>query len=303
MAFLFRWLMRALIALAALCAGGLVLAYYIAGQSLPDYDRTLTLEGPEQEIEIVRDRYAVPHILAATDRDAFFGLGFVHAQDRLWQMTLLRRTAQGRLSEIFGPETLEIDKLMRALDLYGLSQQAVAGQTDATRAALEAYADGVNAWLRVVQEEALGRGAPEFFLFSPEIAPWSPADSLAVQKLFALQLTDKASIETLRARLSLALPPERLKDILPDSPNAPMMGLPEFSQALPRRARPRRSSRRRGTRSTRSRRRGSPAPPTPSPPRDGGRRAGRRCSGPTRTSASAPRRSGCSPVSTSPPGR
>ena len=54
----------------------------------------------------MRDRYAVPHILSTTDRDAFFGLGFVHAQDRLWQMTLMRRTAQGRLSEIFGPETL-----------------------------------------------------------------------------------------------------------------------------------------------------------------------------------------------------
>jgi penicillin amidase len=233
MAFLFRWLMRAVLALAALSAGGLVLTYYIAGQSLPDYDRTLTLDGPEQEIEIVRDRYAVPHILSLTDRDAFFGLGFVHAQDRLWQMTLLRRTAQGRLSEIFGPETLEIDKLMRALDIYGLSRQAVGAQTDTAKVALEAYAAGVNAWLKVVQEEALGRGAPEFFLFSPEIAPWSAADSLAVQKLFALQLTDKAAMETLRARLSLALPLERLRDILPDSPNAPMMGLPEFSEVFP----------------------------------------------------------------------
>ncbi len=191
---------------------------------------TLTLAGPEQEIEIVRDRYAVPHILSKTDHDAFFGLGLVHAQDRLWQMTLLRRTVQGRLSEIFGPRTLEIDELMRALDLYGYARSAVDLQTDATKAALGAYSDGVNAWLRVVQEKALGRGAPEFFLFSPDIAPWTPADSIAVQKLLALQLTDKAAMESLRARLSLALPPERLRDILPDSPNAPVMGLPQFSQ-------------------------------------------------------------------------
>ena len=81
--------------------------------------------GRAEEIEIVRDRYAVPHILSKTDADAFFGLGFVHAQDRLWQMTLLRRTVQGRLSEIFGPETLRIDELMRALDLYGYARQAV----------------------------------------------------------------------------------------------------------------------------------------------------------------------------------
>ena len=110
----------------------------------------------------------MPHILSKTDHDAFFGLGFVHAQDRLWQMTLMRRTVQGRLSEIFGPETLEIDELMRALDLYGLSREAVGRRRPTRRtAALEAYADGVNAWLRVVQSEALGRGAPEFFLFTP----------------------------------------------------------------------------------------------------------------------------------------
>jgi penicillin G amidase len=233
MAFLFRWLMRAILALAALGAASLALAYYLAGQSLPDYDRTLTLEGPEQGLEIVRDRHAVPHILAKTDHDAFFGLGFAHAQDRLWQLTLMRRTAQGRLSEVFGAATLDIDRLMRELDLYGYAQAADDLQTDATKATLAAYAEGVNAWLGVVQDEALGRGAPEFFLFSRDIAPWSPADSIAIHKLMALQLTDKAAMETLRARLSLALPPDRLRDILPDAPNAPIMGLPEFSELFP----------------------------------------------------------------------
>ena len=115
---------------------------------------------------------------------------------------------------------------MRALDLYGLAQAAADRQDPATTAALEAYAAGVNAWLRVVQRDALGRGAPEFFLFTQEIAPWLPADSIALQKLMALQMTDKAGLETLRARLSLRLPPERLNDILPMSPNAPLMGLP-----------------------------------------------------------------------------
>ncbi len=233
MAFLFRWLMRAFLASAVLAIAGLGLAWYLASRSLPDYDRTLALVGPEREIEIVRDRYAVPHILSKTDHDAFFGLGYVHAQDRLWQMMLFRRTVQGRLSEIFGPDTIGIDTLMRQLDLYGLARQAVPVQSDATRAALDAYADGVNARLRVVQEDALGRGAPEFFLFTQEIAPWVPADSIAVQKLLALQMTDKAAMETLRATLSLRLPPERLRDILPDSPNAPLMGLPEFSSLFP----------------------------------------------------------------------
>ena len=104
---------------------------------------------------------------------------------------------------------------MRALDLSGYAREAVAKQTPETRAALEAYADGVNAWLKVVQEKALGRGAPEFFLFTPDISPWPPADSIAVQKLMALQLTDKAAMETLRARLSLVLPAERLATSCP----------------------------------------------------------------------------------------
>jgi len=233
MVFLLRWLLRAVFALVVLALVGAGLAYYLASRSLPDYDRTYRIAGPEAPFEIVRDRHAVPHILASTDADAFFGLGFVHAQDRLWQMMLLRRTAQGRLSELFGPETLDIDVLMRALDVYGLSREAAQDQSEETVAALEAYAAGINAWLKVVQEEALGLGAPEFFLFGSSVAPWVPADSIAVQKIMALRLTDKASTETLRARLSLHLPPERLRDLLPDSPNEPVMGLPEYSDVFP----------------------------------------------------------------------
>lgn len=233
MARIITWLIRVFMVLALLMAAALGLAYYLASHSLPDYNATWEVEGPRAPIEIVRDRYAVPHILAEKDADAFFGLGFVHAQDRLWQMMLMRRTAQGRLSELFGEETLPIDELMRALDLYSLALGGVRHQTPETMAALEAYAAGVNAWLRVVQEQALGRGAPEFFLFNARIAPWVPADSLAVQKLVALQLTDKAAMETLRAQLSLRLPGERLRDILPDAAQAPVLALPDYAALFP----------------------------------------------------------------------
>src|SRR5690606_19028714 len=108
--------------------------------------------------------------------------------------------------EIFGRDTLAIDELMRALDLHTLARASVEHLSPDTVAALEAYSAGVNAWLRIVQERALGRGAPEFFLFDARIAPWAPADSIAIQKLIALQLTDKAARETLRAQLSLRLP-------------------------------------------------------------------------------------------------
>ena len=283
MAFLFRWLMRAVLALAALGVAGLALAYYLADQSLPDYDHAYTLAGPEQEIEIVRDRYAVPHILSKTDADAFFGLGFVHAQDRLWQMTLLRRTVQGRLSEIFGPETLEIDKLMRALDLYGLARQAVAVQSDDTRAALESYADGVNAWLRVVQEQALGRGAPEFFLFSPDIAPWIPAeldrDPEALRAPVDRQggARDPARPPVAGAAAGAAARhPAGFAERADHGPAGVLPGVPRPAAAP-------RSSRRHGARSTRCPSRASAAPRTPSPPWGGAPPAARRSSPPTPT--------------------
>ena len=185
----FRWLMRLFIGLSGFLILAAMLAYYLASQSLPDYSKDRAVKGLIAPIEIVRDVHNVPHIFADHDRDAFFGLGYAHAQDRLWQMTLLRRTAQGRLSELFGERTLELDFLLRQLDLYGAAQKSVSVQDPATTMALKAYADGVNAWLEAVRDDALGRGAPEFFIFSRQIAQWQPADSLAILKVMALQLS------------------------------------------------------------------------------------------------------------------
>ena len=229
----FRWIFRGFVALLllALVAGGFV--WYLAARSLPDYNGSYTVPAITAPVKIVRDSYAVPHIFGETDTDVLFGLGFAHAQDRLWQMELMRRTAQGRLSELFGPETLDTDKLMRTLDIYAISQRAVAAQTPETLALLNAYSAGVNAWVKVVREQALGRGAPEFFLFNNAIAPWSPADSIALIKLMALQTTDKAGMEVLRAKLSFKLPPERIADILPDPVQAPSTTVPNFSSLFP----------------------------------------------------------------------
>src|SRR5690606_33305583 len=104
-------------------------------------------------------------------------------------------------SEIFGPRTLAVDELARRLDLYNLALESVKAQDDSTRSALEAYSAGVNAWIHEVNNGARGRGAPEFWLFEPEIATWAPADSIAILKLMALQLSGQAQNEVLRARL------------------------------------------------------------------------------------------------------
>ena len=107
---------------------------------------------------------------------------------------------------------------MRRLGLYRAAIDTAAALDADTRAMLDAYAAGVNARIAAVNDGALGRGAPEFFLFPPEIAPWRAADSVAVAKLLALQLTGHAAEESLRARASLVLPPERLADLHPDIP-------------------------------------------------------------------------------------
>ncbi|MBY5932441.1 penicillin acylase family protein [Tateyamaria omphalii] len=234
MAVVFQWLVRltaALIVLAVLAVG---MVYYLASRSLPNYDARVRVPAISAPVEIVRDNANVPHIFGETDTDVFHGLGFAHAQDRLWQMMMLRRTAQGRLSELFGTTTVDVDSFVRRLDIYRLSVQSVAAQDPETQAALEAYASGVNARLDQINAEALGRGAPEMFLFNTPLAPWRPADSIAVAKLMGLQLSGHLSEEVLRARMSLALDdPARLADILPDVPGDGIASLPEYATLVP----------------------------------------------------------------------
>ena len=229
---LLRWMLRVFAGLLVLSALALGTVYHFVSRSLPDYGGTWRVDGISAPVEIVRNTANIPHLFGETDEDVFFALGFVHAQDRLWQMLLLRRTAQGRLSEIFGPATLRTDELVRRLDLYSLAVRDVAAQDAPTRAALEAYARGVNAWLAEINRSGLGRGGPEFFVFPSEIAIWQPADSLAVLKLMALQTSAHLENEVLRARLSLLLEPERLADLLPEAPGPGIAGLPDFA-ALP----------------------------------------------------------------------
>ncbi|MDW4547768.1 penicillin acylase family protein [Defluviimonas sp. D31] len=232
MATVFRWLLRIFTALVVLAATGLGLSYYFASRSLPDYDEDFRVAGVTAPVEIVRDTANVPHAFGASDPDVFFALGFVHAQDRLWQMTMMRRTAQGRLAEIFGTASVKTDELMRRLDLYGLAVQSVAAQDEATKASLEAYAKGVNAWIGIINAEAKGRGAPEFFLFSNEIPYWQPADSIAILKLMAMRASGQIESEVLTARLSL-LSQDWVRDLMPDVPGKGVAALPPYASLMP----------------------------------------------------------------------
>ena len=226
---LFRWLTRIATGLILLCIASVAVLYWFFSRSIPDYSEDFTVTGLAAPVEIVRDNANVPHIFGQSDNDVYFGLGMSHAQDRLWQMLLLRRTAQGRLSELFGQATVATDRFLRRLDLYPLAVRSATVQDEYTRGALQSYAAGVNAWLKEINEGARGRGAPEFWLFEPNIAPWQPADSIAIGKLMALSLTDHARYEIERAQISQLLPDARVADILPDTPGMAIASLPEYA--------------------------------------------------------------------------
>ena len=225
--------MRLILSLAVLGALFFAFSWYVLSRSLPKYSKTVQLEQLIAPVEIVRDTANVPHIFGKNDHDTLFALGYAHAQDRLWQMTMLRRTAQGRLSELFGEATLPIDMTVRRLAIYSAARQSLSALRPDTLAKLDAYALGVNARLREINESALGRGAPEFFMFSNAISPWTAADSLAIVKLMGIQLSSHLHQEVLRARASLVLEGDRIKDLLPDMPGNSQADLIDFTRLFP----------------------------------------------------------------------
>lgn len=180
--------------------------------SLPQ-SGAVSVDGLNAGVEIRRDEHGVPHIEARTDADAFFAAGYVHAQDRLWQLELQRRMVDGRLSEVFGRKSLNNDIWMRTL---GLNEAAKAHWTRLTpdaQASLTAYTAGINAFL--AQKQAL---PPEFGLLGIEPKPWTVYDSLAWNHMFALTLGGNFREEITRFVASQYLSPAKLAAIFPGYP-------------------------------------------------------------------------------------
>ncbi|KZN35309.1 hypothetical protein N480_19180 [Pseudoalteromonas luteoviolacea S2607] len=156
---------------------------YWLHSGLPQQHQVVNYQGLSQPVTVIRDELGVPTISAKTDLDAFSVMGFVHAQDRLWQMEYKRRLAQGRLSEVFGKSTLDTDRYMRTLGLYDSARQSIEHLPQPAVAVLRAYSLGVNRWIE--KSSAL---PIEYMIsgFSPE--PWSITDSLVQIKIMALNL-------------------------------------------------------------------------------------------------------------------
>ena len=206
----------------------LVLALAAAGwlylrQSLPVLDGEVRARGVSAKVEIVRDAEGVPHIFAANERDGWFAMGYAHAQDRLWQMEFQRRIAQGRLSEFIGERSYEVDRLFRTLGIARTAEHVVAKLDPDTRANLEAYAAGVNAFI----DE--GHVLPvEFHAMRVKPEHWKPADSVAWLLIMAWDLSSNWRIELARLRFIAKLGNERTQQILPPYPGDPPWPLPDL---------------------------------------------------------------------------
>jgi penicillin amidase len=199
--------------LLVLGAATFVVGYVYLRQSLPRLEGEIPVAGLGAAVQILRDGYGVPHIFAQSERDAHFALGFVHAQDRLWQLEMNRRIAAGRLSEVIGAGGVETDRFMRTLGVRRAAQANLAHLDEATRGALDAYAAGVNAFLAT--RPVL---PPEFLLLRTKPEPWGPVDSIAWLKMMAWDLGGNWRNELLRMHLARTLPLARIHEFLPPYP-------------------------------------------------------------------------------------
>jgi penicillin amidase len=187
--------------LAALIGIAFLAGWWWIDQAIPSLDGRIRLAGLLGPVQVRFDRYAVPHVFAGSDADAWRVVGYLHGRDRLWQMELYRRAASGRLSELMGEATVAIDRRFVTLGLRHAAEIEWKGAPDRVRSALESYTSGVNAAMAVG-----GRKLPlELQLLRLVPEPWTPIDSLAIGKLFAWRLGENHRGELLRYELVEAL--------------------------------------------------------------------------------------------------
>jgi len=218
----------------AVAAFGPGWARQTSAKSFPQIEGTVTLPGLDSTVEIYRDTWGVPHIYAATTHDLFAAQGYVHAQERFWQMDFWRHQGAGRLSELLGKATLDTDKFLRTLGWERTAEAELALLDAPSRAILEAYTDGVNAYISGRENVELGLE----YAFLPllnrgyEPAPWTMVNSLTWGKAMAWDLRDYIDPELDRALLSNDLTAEHLADLFPPYPGDHPLIVPGFGNGI-----------------------------------------------------------------------
>ncbi len=197
--------------LALAFVGSVIYAGCLKGKGVPDYNRNLVLDGLQDEVTVYRDSYAVPHIYAKNEHDLYLATGYCMAQERIWQMDLIRRVTQGRLSEIFGEDMVEVDLLLRALRIEKKSLEVIAKSDGKVTAAGLAFCDGVNQYMR----KNKGNLPLEFTILGYEPEEWKPVHSVNLIGYMAWDLTMPWGIETVLDEVRKKVGDRLFGDIVP----------------------------------------------------------------------------------------
>ncbi|MCK9447579.1 MAG: penicillin acylase family protein [Bacteroidales bacterium] len=187
--------------------------HYFTSRALPNYNQSLVFEGLIDDVQVIRDLRAVPHIYAKNQHDLYMVTGYVMAQDRLWQMDLLRRVTMGRLSEIFGADMADTDQLLRALRMSQKSKMVLESSEPEIIMALEAFSKGVNQYI----EQQKSKLPPEFLILGYKPEPWQPFHTLNLIGYMAWDLVDSWKSEIIVHKLAQKLPYELLQELLPQA--------------------------------------------------------------------------------------
>ncbi|MHC0064129.1 penicillin acylase family protein [Nostoc sp. UIC 10890] len=205
---------------------------YTVRQSFPQESGTIQLPELKAEVTVQRDKWGIPHIYAANSHDLFMAQGYIHAQDRFWQMDFWRHIGSGRLSEMFGSSQVDTDKYLRTMGWARVAQQEIPEINAEMKAYLEAYADGVNAYLTGHQGSALSLEYTVLKFLNPgyQPEPWQILHSLTWGKVMAYDLGRNFQSEIERAILLKTLNPNQVEELFPPYPQDLPVILPEFQK-------------------------------------------------------------------------
>ena len=201
-----------------------------ANKSFPSVDGEIQITGLSGKVEIYRDGYGIPHIYGDSHHDLYFAQGYVHAQDRFWQMDFWRHTGAGRLSELIGKPMLETDKFLRTLGWERVAKEELAMLDQEEIAILEAYSEGVNAYISEVTGTSLSLEYAFLPITNPgyEPKPWVPLNSLTWGKAMAWDLRGNLDEEIDRAKLLKDLTDDQVEFLYPPYPQDHPLILPDF---------------------------------------------------------------------------
>jgi penicillin amidase len=220
-----RLLLSVLVLLLLTALVGFFFIRHLSRRALPDYNENVLLEGLKGPVEVYRDAYAIPHIYASNEKDLYLAVGYLMAQDRLWQMDLLRHVTEGRLSEIFGAAYADTDLLLRALRFSEKSEKILARSDSSLRIALEAFASGVNQYIQTHQKQL----PPEFALLKYGPEKWEPLHTVNMVGYMAWDLKAGWS-EIILTKIKELVDSVRYRELLPDLIKAQPVVYPSLSQ-------------------------------------------------------------------------